>query len=105
MGGTITSRSGKPRPGKNDDVTIDRKRNSMKTRAALLTAASLSLAALVPSGALAATNDGEGRRQGQDEDRSGGHRRRTRGFLGVGVADVDEDRAKELGLHEDYGSR
>jgi len=76
----------------------------MRTRAALLTAASLSLAALMPVRALAAattdeTDDGKVKTKTVRVVTVGG----TSGFLGVGVADVDEARAKELGLHEDYG--
>jgi serine protease Do len=80
------------------------KRNSMRTRAALFTAASLSLAVLLPVSALASTSEEE-KDDGKVKTKTikvvtvGG----SNGFLGVGVADVDDDRAKDLGLHEDYG--
>lgn len=77
----------------------------MRTRAALLAAASLSLAVVLPvSASASATAEGE-KDDGKVKTKTvkvvtvGG----TTGFLGVGVADVDDDRAKELGLHEDYG--
>lgn len=76
----------------------------MRTRSALFIAATLSLAVLLPVLALAGTADEE-KDDGKVKTKTikvvtvGG----SNGFLGVGVADVDDDRAKELGLHEDYG--
>jgi len=74
----------------------------MRSRAALF-AVSLSLAALVPIAAFATTDeekdDGKVKMKSIKVVTVGG----TTGFLGVGVADIEEARAKELGLHEDYG--
>lgn len=77
----------------------------MKTRSAWVAAASLTMAMLVPAGAFAHTDE--------DKDDGGAKKVKTikivslggdaHGFLGVGVADVEEDRAKDIGLREDYG--
>jgi len=85
------------------NAATDKTRTSMKTRAALLAAISLCLAVLLPAAAIAKTeeetDDGKVKTKTVKVVSVGD----THGFLGVGVADLDEDKAKELGLREDYG--
>jgi len=79
----------------------------MRIKAALLAAASLSLAVVLPvsasssaSASASASGEDDGKVKTKVKVVTVGS---TTGFLGVGVADVDDDRAKELGLREDYG--